>query len=196
MDDLEALTEMHLDPEVTRFIGVRTPEETRNSLSEWIAAYQLLGFAKWAVVLRETCELVGRCGLTPEELDGVSELELGWTFARAYWGRGYATEAASAAMKYTFDVLQLRRIVSLIDPQNFASERVAVRIGMTFERPVLWKGVLVNLFAKVAKDVQNVTPTTETRRKAKGALIRGDRERDSSCNPSRGRVGAARNELD
>src|SRR5215813_12421779 len=87
MDDLEPLTAMHLDPEVYRFIGLRTPEQTRNTLSEWIAAYRSLGFAKWAVILRGTGEFIGRCGMTPEEYgDGIREPELGWTFARAHWG--------------------------------------------------------------------------------------------------------------
>jgi ribosomal-protein-alanine N-acetyltransferase len=148
MDDLEPLTAMHLDPEVTRFIGLRRPEQTRNNLQEWIAAYTSIGFAKWAVVLRKTGELIGRCGMTVEEYEGISEPELGWTFARAHWGHGYATEAAAAAMKHWFENLRFRRIISLIDPQNFASERVAVRLGMTLERQVKWKDKPVNLYAK------------------------------------------------
>jgi len=147
MDDLAPLTAMHLDPEVTRFIGLRTPEETRKSLCEWIADYRSLGFAKWAVVLLRSGELIGRCGLGMEEYDGVSEPELGWTFARAHWGNGYATEAASAAMKQAFGFLRLRRIISLIRPQNLASRRVAERIGMTFERDVQWRGEPANLYS-------------------------------------------------
>jgi RimJ/RimL family protein N-acetyltransferase len=150
MDDLAPLTAMHLDPEVTRFIGLRTPEETRKSLCGWIADYRSLGFAKWAVVLLESGELIGRCGLTFEEYEGVSEPELGWTFARAHWGNGYATEAATAAMKHSFDFLRLRRIISLIDPQNVASKRVAVRIGMAFERQVQWRSKPADLYSSSA----------------------------------------------
>ncbi|HKF20711.1 MAG TPA: GNAT family N-acetyltransferase [Candidatus Angelobacter sp.] len=153
MDDLEPLTAMHLDPEVYRFIGLRTPEQTRNVLRDWIAAYQSPGFAKWAVVLRETGEFIGRCGMMIEEYEGISEPELGWTFARAHWGHGYATEAAVAALKHGFDNLQLRRIISLIHPDNLASERVALRIGMGFERLVQWKDKPANLYAKSANDV-------------------------------------------
>ena len=150
MDDLEPLTAMHLDPEVCRFIGLRTPEQTRNGLVEWIAAYRSLGFAKWAVVLRVTGQLIGRCGMTPEEYEEISEPELGWTFARAYWGFGYATEAATAVMKHWFEVLRFQRIVSLIDPENVASQRVAARIGMTFERRVQWKAKPTNLYVKLS----------------------------------------------
>ena len=153
MDDLEPLTAMHLDPEVCRFIGLRTPEQTLNSLKEWIAAYSSLGFAKWAVVLRESGEFIGRCGMTFETYEGISEPELGWTFARAHWGHGYATEAAAAAMKHWFDGLRFRRIISLIDPQNLPSERVALRIGMSLDRQVQWKSKPANLYVKSANDV-------------------------------------------
>jgi ribosomal-protein-alanine N-acetyltransferase len=148
MSDLEPLTAMHLDPEVTRFIGLRTAEQTRKGLCDWIAAYRALGFAKWAVVLRESGELIGRCGMTIEDYEGISEPELGWTFARAHWGFGYATEAAGAVMKHWFEVLKFRRIISLIDPQNVASQRVAARIGMIFERLVQWKAKPTNLYVK------------------------------------------------
>lgn len=153
IDDLEPLTAMHLDPEVCRFIGLRTSEQTRKTLSEWMAAYSSVGFSKWAVVLRESGEFIGRCGMTVEEYEGISEPELGWTFARAHWGHGYATEAATAAMKHWFDDLRFRRIISLIDPQNVSSERVALRIGMTLDRQVRWKGKPANLYAKYAESV-------------------------------------------
>jgi|SRR5215813_2777003 len=127
--DLESLAAMHSDPEVARFIGgVKTREQTLHRLEEWMAQYQQYGFSKWAVVLRSTGELVGRCGLSPEQIDGISEWELGWTFARAHWGHGYATEAASAAMEHCFRKLGHKRLISLIRPGNLASVRVAERI--------------------------------------------------------------------
>jgi ribosomal-protein-alanine N-acetyltransferase len=153
MNDLEPLTAMHLDPEVCHFIGLRTPEQTRNGLIEWIAAYRSQGFAKWAVVSRETGQLIGRCGVTPEEYERISEPELGWTFARAHWGFGYATEAAAAVMKHWLEVLKFPRIISLIDPQNVASQRVAERIGMIFERQVQWKAKPANLFVRLSDRV-------------------------------------------
>jgi ribosomal-protein-alanine N-acetyltransferase len=151
MNDLEPLTAMHLDPEVCRFIGLRTPEQTRNVLNEWIASYHSRGFAMWAVVSRETGQLIGRCGITPQEYEKISEPELGWTFARAHWGFGYATEAATAVMKHWFEVLKFPRIISLIYPQNVASQRVAERIGMTFERQVQWNAKPANLFLKLGQ---------------------------------------------
>ncbi len=147
LDDLDPLAAMHRDPEVSRFIGgVKTLEETRQRLQQWIEEYDRYGFSKWAVVLQASGELIGRCGLTLEQIDGVSERELGWTFARAHWGKGYATEAAAAAMEHCFTGLGLRRLISLIDPQNLASARVATKLGMIYERTVQWQGVPTNMY--------------------------------------------------
>lgn len=147
--DLDGLAAMHSDPEVARFIGgVKTREQTRQRLEGWIAEYQRYGFSKWAVVLRAGGELIGRCGLAFEVADGVAECELGWTFARAHWGNGYATEAAAAAMEHSFRVLGFKRLVSLIRPGNSASVRVAVRLGMTHERLVQWNGAPAELYTK------------------------------------------------
>ncbi|HEY6252634.1 MAG TPA: GNAT family N-acetyltransferase [Candidatus Angelobacter sp.] len=152
MDDLEALVAMHSDPEVSRFLGgVKTPEQSRERLLEWIAEYQQYGFSKWAVVLRTTGELVGRCGLSLEEVEGASEWELGWTFARAHWGHGYATEAAAAARDHSFSKLGLQRLISLIRPGNFASIRVAERLGMTYQRMVEWNGAPAHMYLAVPK---------------------------------------------
>src|SRR5262249_8615538 len=151
MDDLQPLAAMHSDPEVARFIGgVKTPEQTRQRLLEWLSEYERYGFSKWAVVLRATGELVGRCGLSPEQIDGVAEWELGWTFARAHWGHGYATEAASAAKDHCFNNLGLHRLISLIRLRNFASVRVAERIGMIYERLVQWNNAPADLYSASA----------------------------------------------
>jgi len=151
MDDLEPLAAMHSDPEVARFIGgVKTPAQTHQRLLEWLDEYERYGFSKWAVVLRATGELVGRCGLSLEHIDGVSDWELGWTFARVHWGHGYATEAASAAKEHCFRNLGLQRLISLILPGNFASVRVAERIGMTHERLVQWNNAPADLYSASA----------------------------------------------
>lgn len=148
MDDLDPLAAMHTDPEVARFIGgVKTAEQTRLRLLEWLDQYQRYGFSKWAVVLRTTGELIGRCGLSPEQIDGVSEWELGWTFGRAHWGHGYASEAAAAAKEHCFRDLGLQRLISLIRPGNVASERVAERIGMTYEGVVQWNEAPANMYS-------------------------------------------------
>jgi [ribosomal protein S5]-alanine N-acetyltransferase len=151
LEDLAALDAMHSDPEVGRFLGgVRTLERTRQNLEQWLYEYQHYGYSKWAVVLRSTGELIGRCGISVENIEGVDERELGWTFARSQWGHGYATEATAAAMSYCFRMLRLPRLISLIDGQNFASARVAIKLGMNLERMVEWHGQPTNLYARGA----------------------------------------------
>lgn len=153
-DDLAPLAAMHLDPEVSRFIGgVKTVEQTRQRLDQWLAEYEHYGFSKWAVVLRSTGELIGRCGLSLERFDNIDEWELGWTFARAHWGNGYATEAAAAAMEHSFRVIGLKKLISLIRPGNVASVRVAERIGMTFDRTVEWGGLPALMYARLSPSI-------------------------------------------
>jgi len=146
--DLGIMAELNADPEVSRFIGgVRTLDQTRERLCEMIEQYERYGFGKWGVELRGTDELIGRCGPSVVEIDGVYEVELGYTFGRAHWGKGYATEAAAAAMQYSFDVLGQRRLISLIDRGNLASARVALKNGMTYERTSEWQGADVDVYS-------------------------------------------------
>jgi [ribosomal protein S5]-alanine N-acetyltransferase len=150
-DDLGSPAAIHLDAQVTRFLGgVKTSEQTRDRLEQWLAEYERYGFSKWAVVLPSSEELIGRCGLSLEQIDGVDVWELGWTFARAYWSKGYATEAAQAAMEYSFRVLGHRRLISLIRLGNIASVRVVERIGMNYERRVQWNGMPADMYARMA----------------------------------------------
>jgi ribosomal-protein-alanine N-acetyltransferase len=148
-DDLGALAAIHSDPEVTRFFGgTRTPEQTRARLADFLRDYERLGFAKWAVVLRSTGELIGRCGPAIEHVDGTDEVEIGYDLAKQHWGRGLATEAAAAAVEHCFVVLGRPRVISLIDPRNVASQRVAQHIGMTYERDVEWRKRPIRLYSK------------------------------------------------
>lgn len=152
--DLDALTRIHEDPAVLRFIGgaARWGEGgALERLSEYLADYDRVGFSKWAVVLRATGELIGRCGPVVETIEGHDELELGYTFGRRYWGAGYATEAAAAALEHCTRVLGRARVVSVIDPENTASLRVAERVGMKYERDIAWSGKPARLYAIVAR---------------------------------------------
>ena len=92
------------------------------------------------MVLRATGELVGDCGLIPTEVEGTSEIELGWIVARAHQGSGLATEAATAWRDLAFGRLGLHRIVSMVSERNLASRRVAEKLGMTIEREASWSG--------------------------------------------------------
>jgi ribosomal-protein-alanine N-acetyltransferase len=99
-------------------------------------SYRANGFGLWVAVLEDSGEFAGECGLTVQEVEGKNEVEIGYLFPRRFWGRGLATEAARAARDHGFHTLGYERLVSLIDPGNLASRRVAEKVGLTMEREV------------------------------------------------------------
>jgi RimJ/RimL family protein N-acetyltransferase len=135
--DLDALWALYCDPEIIRYIpdAPRSREEAKEEL-EWHMnghpRFPELGL--WATIYKETGKFIGRCGLLPWTIDERQEVEVVYTIARNYWGQGLATEAAQAILNYGFEQLNLSRLVSLIDSENIASQKVAEKIGMTFEK--------------------------------------------------------------
>jgi ribosomal-protein-alanine N-acetyltransferase len=151
LDDLEPLAAIHADAEVMKFVGgARTLAQTRARLVELIDAYDRVGFSKWAVIHRASGEFIGRCGPILERVAGVDEIEVGYDLARRFWGQGLATEAARAAVEHCFVRLGRARVISIIHPQNVASQQVARRLGMAFERDVEWRGGTFGMYAKSA----------------------------------------------
>ncbi|MFJ3877817.1 GNAT family N-acetyltransferase [Streptomyces sp. NPDC090077] len=120
---------LHADEEVGRFVGRYTREQAAIRLRAIQDQWERRGHGLCAVELRETGEPIGRSGLNWwEQFD---ETEIGWTFARAHWGRGYATEAAEAVLAWGFGTLELPRITAMIHHGNTASTAVASRLGFT-----------------------------------------------------------------
>ncbi len=129
--DTEALCRILKDPEVMyAYEGAFTDEEVQEWLDRQIARYQKWGFGLWAVILKETDELIGQCGLTMQPWQDREVLEIGYLFCRQYWHRGYATEAARGCKKYAFEELGADEVCSIIRDTNTASQNVAVRNGM------------------------------------------------------------------
>jgi ribosomal-protein-alanine N-acetyltransferase len=137
--DLDDLWALYCNPNITRYIpdAPRSRAEAQEEL-EW----HMHGHPKhpelglWATVHKETGKFIGRCGLLPWTIDGQSHVEVAYTLAQEFWGQGLATEVAQALLHYGFETLRLTRLICLIDPENTASQRVAEKIGMTFERKV------------------------------------------------------------
>jgi ribosomal-protein-alanine N-acetyltransferase len=131
LDDLEDVTRMMGDEEVTRFYPkIYTVEDSRHWLRRQLDRYARDGHGLWRVGERSSDAFVGQCGLVSQVVDGNAEIELGYLLAREHWGRGYATEAARAALEWGFRALRPGRMISLIDPDNAASQRTARRLGM------------------------------------------------------------------
>lgn len=135
--DLDAYAAICADPEVRRYLGDGRPLERPavwREIAIFLGHWDLRGFGQWAVVERETGQLLGRAGLWQPE--GWPGLEVGWVLGRSHWGRGFATEAARASLNHAFAGLGAHHVISIIRPDNERSIRVAERLGEQYERRV------------------------------------------------------------
>jgi RimJ/RimL family protein N-acetyltransferase len=145
-DHLDALIALHLDPDVSRFLGgVRAAEQTRAYLATNIAHWDDWGFGLWA--LRSPAgDFVGRAGLRWTELEGRRELEIAYALARGAWGRGLASETARALITLWRTKLDTPSLVGLVSPENTASARVLAKSGFAHEGRAAWRGDQVDVF--------------------------------------------------
>lgn len=110
--------------------GAFSDEEVRDWLQRQMDRYEKWGFGLWAVVLKESGEMIGQCGLTMQPWKEDEVLEIGYLFERSHWHKGYASEAAIACKKYAFETLNAAEVCSIIRDTNTASQNVAIRNGM------------------------------------------------------------------
>jgi len=110
--------------------GAFSDTEVQEWLDRQIFRYQKWGFGLWAVIRKETDEMIGQCGLTMQPWKDREVLEIGYLFQRLFWHKGYAVEAAKACKKYAFEVLNADEVCSIIRDTNTASQNVAIRNGM------------------------------------------------------------------
>jgi RimJ/RimL family protein N-acetyltransferase len=139
IEDLDDLLRIFSDPKVMQSFGGVLFDRAR--MKQWLLRnlnhQDQYGYGLFSVILKANGELVGDCGLEHIEVEESPEVEIGYDFLSAYWGRGLATEAAGAVRDYAFDQLGLYRVISLIRPENLASIRVSEKIGMAKEKKCL-----------------------------------------------------------
>lgn len=104
--------------------------EVQEWLDRQFERYRKYNFGLWAVILKESDEMIGQCGLSMQEWKEKEVLEVGYLFERRYWHRGYATEAARACKNYAFETLKADEVCTIIRDINIASQKVALRNGM------------------------------------------------------------------
>lgn len=131
--DLPALRRILQDPvTMAAYEGAFDEAETRGWLRRMQERYADDGFGLWAV--RVDGDMVGQCGITRQAIEDDEVLEVGYLFRRDVWGRGLATEAASAARDWAFAEPGAERVWAKIRDTNLASMNVAIRLGMTVRR--------------------------------------------------------------
>ena len=144
MDDRPAYEQIRAKPEVARYLpgGVaaaeHAAERARQTMQVFTQHWQEHDFGPWAIIEKQTAGLIGHCGLRfLPEFDAVEVLYALDTLA---WGKGFATEAAQAALDYGWTELDLQKIIALALPENSSSRRVMERVGMRYVKNVTFLG--------------------------------------------------------
>ncbi|HEY5057605.1 MAG TPA: GNAT family N-acetyltransferase [Gaiellaceae bacterium] len=159
LEDAPALLDFVGDPEVMRRIGSEPgglPVATEH-VERWIMRWETNGIGPYVVVLKSSGQVLGRVGLlvwnartwetsSLAEAGDDATVELGWALGRAHWGAGYATEAARTVRESAYETQRLERLISLIDPENARSVRVAVKLGAEPTETVRTPGGLATIW--------------------------------------------------
>ncbi len=123
------------DPEVLRYMPKRdmTPyERAERAFNIYNELWKHHNVGGWVIINKVDGQLIGSCEI--EYLDETDEYELGYALGKAYWGNGFATEAARALTRFGFESAQLERIIAVVIPENIASWRVLEHIGYVYEK--------------------------------------------------------------
>jgi len=133
MKDFDALYEILSDPQTMQHYPAPFDQErVRNWIIVNQQRYQTLGFGLWGVVLKETGELIGDCGITMQNIHGQMLPEIGYHIHKKHQRKGYASEAAKACQKYLFEHTAFNAVYSYMKYTNEASYGVALKTGMHF----------------------------------------------------------------
>ncbi|WP_229006490.1 GNAT family N-acetyltransferase [Roseibium aggregatum] len=127
------------DPDVMRYIGngkTRSADDAARYIASFEEEWKERGFGLFAVESKQTGDLIGFTGLSwPDFLPEVlPSIEIGWRFSKPSWGKGYASEAAVAALSFGLNDLGITDIVSIYQIENVASARIMQKLGMLFDR--------------------------------------------------------------
>ncbi|WP_193166368.1 GNAT family N-acetyltransferase [Microbulbifer hainanensis] len=138
LDDAEEYFQLNANADVVRYTG----QAPFTSVDEAVAVlksaplrdYQIHGFGRLACINKRSGRLIGFCGL--KYLAELDEIDIGYRFLPEFWGRGLATESSLPVMEYGRNVLGLKRIIGLVEPDNIGSVNVLKKLGLAFERKV------------------------------------------------------------
>ena len=149
-EDYKPWTAFYADPEAVEYFpdfgSVSDEEKARQWVERQLKRYEEQRYGLQALFDKKTGAFIGQCGLLTQEVDGITELEVGYHVFRKFWGQGYATEAAKRFKEYGFANNLAESIISIIDIRNTRSQNVAVKNGMTREKQSTWWGLNVYIY--------------------------------------------------
>lgn len=150
-EDQPFLAAMLQDSEVMRYIGngsVKEEGEATRLINRILETYKENPNLGLKLLIRKEDEVkLGHAGIVQQMVDGKEEWEIGYWIARPHWGEGYASEVARSLKDFGFKSLKAKKLISLIQPGNLASRRVAEKLGMSVERSITFSGQDVLLYS-------------------------------------------------
>ena len=152
-EDVVSLSAVLSDPESMKFYPHPFDEsEVAGWIERNIVRYAEFGFGLWGLVLKETNELIGDCGITYQNIDGETLPEIGYHINPKHCGKGYASEAAQACKKYAFEILKFPAIYSYMYAENTPSRRVAEKNGMKIVKTYINNGLDIVVYSVLNQD--------------------------------------------
>jgi RimJ/RimL family protein N-acetyltransferase len=149
-DDIPIWKTFFEDNPKLSFLPLDSQKNSQEHAEEWLMyqykRYEENRYGHLALICKDTCEFVGQCGLLTQEVDGEEVLEIGYHILPAYWGNGYAPEAAQFMRDFAFTNKLTDKLVSIIDIRNTASQRVAEKNGMKKGKQTKYWGLDVNVY--------------------------------------------------
>lgn len=139
-EDAEAFFALNSSPDVMRYTGeplLESLDEAKHLIATY-PDFDEIGYGRWACVLKESQKVIGFCGL--KYLRDLDATDVGYRLLPEYWGRGLATEACKASLKFGLETLQLEQIIGLVLPDNLASIRVLEKAGMHADGRFIYDG--------------------------------------------------------
>lgn len=131
--DAVRLWQLHQDEGIAEWWdGAWSEEQARERALSGGRGWEADGVEKWMAYHRETNLLLGRGGMSRAEIEGTSQLEVGWTLLSAHWGKGYATEIGRASLAFARDELGESEVIAFTEPHNTRSRAVMERLGMRY----------------------------------------------------------------
>ena len=152
--DYKEVFEFGSDREVNKYTG-DNPIESQEAAKEliknvFLQDYKNIGFGRWASIYKPTNKIIGFAGL--KYLEELDEVDIGFRFLPAYWGKGIATEVSKEIMNYGFQHLNINRIIGIADPKNMGSCKVLTKLGMKIYKTGKYKytndGILYNWYKR------------------------------------------------
>lgn len=138
LEDTDGMFALDSDPDVHQYLGnkpIHTKQESIDVIHYIRQQYKDNGIGRWAIMDKQTNEFVGWTGLKliTTEINGLTNYyDLGYRLLKKYWGKGIATEAAVATLRYAFENLNLLEVYAMVDSQNIASNKVLKKVGFRY----------------------------------------------------------------